>query len=303
MKRRCPSCGVVVGPTASFCRACGTPYQAATPVAPAATAERAAPTRDQAAQEPRRGPVAIGAAVAILVVGAGVAAAILLGAGGGSSTTTVVKTAADRGRPAPAPGTPEGGAIEAARYAQAGSFQTLEHAEAERLRLAAQGIDVKVVSSDLAEELYPGFRVLLGGPIHSHAEAAELLSQLHRNGVPSAFVRELTPAGDAEPAAAAGDWSGSIERTSSEHPRLDGTLAISLSLAEDGASGSLELPGLGCHAGLSLNSSARNVFDYAQAPPCAGAGTVRLRLSGDELLATLPSPQTDSFSLGTLNRG
>jgi len=302
MKRRCPNCAEVLAPNANFCRACGARYVAAKspPAQPAAADSGPEPTS-------RRSPVAIVIGSVILVVGVAVAVAVLLGSGGDSSTTTVVRQAeapTNEGVAGTETSTGPNGPLASGRYVQAGSFQTFVHAEAERRRLAAQGIDVAVVSSDLAGELYPGFQVLLGGPIRSHATERALLQGLHRNGVPSAFARELTPAttGGGAPAAA-GNWSGQLERTSSEDPKLSGPLPTNLTLSPDGTTGSLELASIGCRASLTLVSEANQVLDYSQEPACAGTETVRVRPLTDELMLTLLSPSTDTFSLGTLNRG
>lgn len=305
MKRRCPNCAEALAPNANFCRACGARYSP-----PAAAKPQAEPQTIAAAHAPqpisRRGRVAIVIGAVILLVGAGVAVAILLGSGGGSSTTTVVRqTEAPAAERVADPGARSGSTdpLEPGLYVQAGSFQTLVHAEAERERLAAQGVDVEVVSSDLAEELYPGFQVLLGGPIRSRGAQAVLLRGLHRNGVPSAFARELTPAADDGGAtAAAGGWSGQLERTSSENPKLNGSLPATLTLSPDGTTGSLDLASIGCRGALSLVPGASQVLGYSQEPACAGAGTVWIRPLEDELMLTLPSPGTNSFSLGTLNR-
>jgi hypothetical protein len=235
--------------------------------------------------------------VVILVIGAGAAAAILLGSSNGSSSTTTVVRDAAAATPS---STGAGGSIEAGRYIQAGSFQTTTHAEVERRRLAGHGLHVEVLSSDGAEELYPGFQVLLGGPLRSRAAEARMLQGLHRNGVPSAFARELTPAQAAGPAT--GRWTGEVERTSAEHPNLDGTLSVALALTSDGTVGSLDFSTTSCQASLSLTSTS-NVLTYRQEPRCAGAETLYARVLGDEVMLTLLSPDTDSFALGTLRRG
>jgi SPOR domain len=308
MKRRCPSCGQMLAKGASFCRTCGARY-AVPPPPPRApkpqAAEYPAPASEAGATGRRRNQVAIAVSVAILVVGAGTGAAILLGAGGGSSTTTVVqgaaptpeKTATDPEETAAEAGDP----IEAGHYIQAGSFQTAAHAEAERQRLAGHGIYVEVVSSDSAQELYPGFQVLLGGPLQSHGAEVMMLKSLHQNGVPSAFARELTPAASTgEPVA--GRWAGEVERTSAEHPSLDGSLPVTLAITSNGTVGSLDFSTIRCHADLSLTSTANHVLTYSQEPACAGAGTLQVRPAGDELMLTLLSARTDAFALGTLDR-
>jgi|GEM_PF-4820661 len=319
MKRRCPNCGEALAKGANFCRTCGARYAASAP--PLETpqprvAERSAPASDAGTPEPRRARTAIAASAAILAIGAGAAIAILLGTGGGdSSTTTVVQDVAPTTTTTTvvhdvAPTTtvqvettPEAGdSIEAGRYIQAGSFQIAANAQDERQRLAGHGIEVEVVTSDGAQELYPGFYVLLGGPLQSHAGEARMLQGLHQNGVPSAFARDLTPAaGIGEPVA--GRWTGKVERTSSEHPRLNAVLPVTLALAPDEAVGSLDFSTIPCHADLSLTSKTSYVLTYSQEPACAGVGMLRIRSLGDELMLTLQSPHTDAFALGTLDRG
>jgi hypothetical protein len=236
-----------------------------------------------------------------MAIGAGAAVALLLAAGGDSSSTTTVlrRTTTTPAPPAPPP---VGGSIEAGRYVQAGTFQTPSHAETERLRLAGQGIEVEVVPSDEAQELYPGFQVLLRGPLLSAAEETTMLKSLHQNGVPSAFARGLTPAAPGEAEEIAGGWTGEVERTIGEDPKLDGTLPATVSIAADGTAGSLDFPTLGCRSSLSLVSSTGYTVSYEQNPACAAGETITVRLDGDQLMLTLLSPSTDSFALGTLNR-
>ncbi len=321
MKRRCSNCGEVVAKGASFCRMCGA-RQAARAPQPAAPGPRTseqlppAPAAGAGATE-RRNRVAIAVGIAILVTGAGVGLAILLGAGGGSSTTTVLRGSAPAAKSAAAAReaaaaekaaaageaavTEAGGQIEAGRYIQAGSFQIAANAEAERRRLAEHGILVEVVPSDRAEQLYAGFQVLLGGPLRSRAAEARILEGLHQNGVPSAFARGLTPATDGEPIS--GRWTGQVERTSTEHPNLDGVFPVSLEIASDEAAGSLEFSSIPCAASLSLTSTTNGVFTYNLEPACAGTGPLQVRSLGGELMLTLLSPHTDAFALGTIGHG
>jgi hypothetical protein len=241
---------------------------------------------------------AIAAAVAVLAIGAGAAVAILLAAGGSSSSTTVIR------RVQTSAGEAGGSPVPAGHYVQAGSFQTVSHAEIEQRRLAAQGIDVEVVPSDGAQELYPGFQVLLGGPFGSQAAEAAMLKGLRRDGVPSAFARDLTPAGAAgEPAGVAGRWNGDLEGTSQDNPNLAGLLPVTLTFASNGTAGSLDLASLRCHVSLSLASTDAHTFSYSGEPACAGTGPLVVRPFGDELMITMLSPDTNSFALGTLRRG
>jgi hypothetical protein len=224
--------------------------------------------------------------------------AILLASGSGSSSSTTVVHGA-----AGSPARDAGGSAQAGRYVQAGTFQTTSHAEAERQRLAGHGIEVEVVSSDTADELYPGFQVLLGGPLRSRTAEAAMLRSLHGDGVPSAFARNLTPAADlAGPEAAAGHWTGTMERTSADHSNLDGSLPATLTVASNGATGSLELPTLSCRISLTLASTGAYTLEYGGEPSCLGTGPLVVRPYGEEAMLTMLSPDTDSFALGTLTR-
>ncbi len=303
-ERRCGSCGSPLAPGAAFCRRCGTRYE------PPAAAPPPSPGRDG-----RHRALWLGAAVVLL--GAGAALAILLAGGGtGAGTTVVVAkgsgTAADRatgsgsvaehpetgaGSPAAAPE-----AIEAGRYVQAGSFKTASHAEEERERLAAAGVDVTVVSSDGAAELYPDFQVLVAGPIANTGEEKSLLVGLHRNGVPSAFARPLSPAPRlAGPGEAVGRWSGTLERTSVEHPDLDGSLPVRLEIDAGGRSGRLERGN--CSAALTLAESGPATLSYSQPAPCIGGGTLTIRPTQGQLMLSLLPPGNDVLTLGTLSPG
>ena len=150
---------------------------------------------------------------------------------------------------------------------QAGSFKFLPDAEKERRRLSTAGIDVDVVTSDSAQELYPGFQVLLGGPLQSGSEEAALLKSLHRNGVPSAFARPLTPA---PPTARLGDgtWTGKLEESSSSHPKLDRTCRSPLSPSEGGKKGILIFLDINCVAEVQAEPSTGPVFRFRRSAGC-----------------------------------
>lgn len=307
-ERRCGRCGQPLAPGASFCRSCGARYEepaAAPPPQPSPPPEAAV-----AATVPRPRPqrslrAALWLGGAIVLAGAGVAVAILLSAGGGSASTTVISRQSQGGTASetePVTLSAPSGTLEAGRYIQAGSFKFSEDAEAERERLAAAGIAVEVVPSDLAQELYPGFQVLLGGPFSSAAAETQELRQLHRHGVPSAFGRTLRPAQElSSPATVAGAWTGSLERSSSSRPGLDGSLPTSLTLLAGGRRGNLSFGD--CSAKLTLAPSTTTVLIYREQSGCDEGGDWQLRLSGEELLlAQLPS-DSDLLVLGTLYRG
>jgi len=279
---------------AAFCRSCGKRYE---PPAEARTAHRPTDATVQRPAKARHSRLAPIASVAIVLLGAGVAAAILLTDQGSSSTTVVVEGSSTTGSERLS----ATGSVEAGRYIQAGSFKTLPHAEEERERLGALGIGVDVVSSDSAQELYPGFQMLLAGPYGSAAQARPLLRALHENGAPTAFVRDLTPAlQSGGPGAITGTWSGTLERQSGDRPNLNDSLPATLTIEPGGDYGDLEFPSLGCTTGLTLSTETSSVLGYSQDPPCVGDGLWRVRV-GEEgpMLSLLPSAD-DVIVLGTL---
>ena len=308
-KRRCANCGQPLAPQASFCRACGSRYEEpAAPEEPAAAMTQAlpdpalleatVPRQRQPSSRPLRAALWLGGA--ILLAGAGVAAAILLSSGGSSASTTVIS----QGQAAAAEAvtlSPPAGSLEAGRYVQAGSFKFEADAEIERERLAGEGIEVEVVSSEVAQQFYPGFQVLLGGPFSSATAEAQLLRQLHHNGVPSAFGRELTPAQElSDPAVVAGNWAGSLERSSSSEPGVDGRLEASLSLAADGRRGHLRLGG--CDIQLILAPSTTAALTYRERSSCNTSGDWQLRPTSGRLMLAQLAAGDDLIVLGTLDR-
>ena len=308
----CPSCGRPLPTGAAFCRNCGASVTRAepAPVAPAAPPPK------------RRGRAALIAVAAVLLVAAGAAAAILLTGGDGDSGQPAASPATDaatvpassaapsqRGEASPAESTAAtttaaaAGSISPGRYVQAGSFRTVAGAETERERLEAAGIDVDVVASDQAEELYPGFQVLLGGPFPGPSAAQPLLAQLHRNGVPSAFLRPLSPAAAiAGPEAIAGRWAGTLERTGSSRSSDDGPLSATLTAIGDGRQATLKFAKPNCEVGLSLQEEGSVSLTYAQEGECVGAGTWEVRPQGEELQVVLLPPNTEVIVIGTLSR-
>jgi hypothetical protein len=304
--RHCLSCGQRLAPGAAFCRHCGSRYE-----------EPATPPPPQASSPPKaRRRAAIWVAAAVVLLGAGAAAAILIASGGGSSTTTVLvgsdtTAAADSGDVETeagadsAAGPTEGPAVdsvEAGRYVQAGSFKTVSHADEERERLEAAGIDVQVVASDGAEQFYPGFQVLLGGPFEAGSEEASTVKALRRNGVPSAFARGLTPARQiGGPAETAGLWSGTLDRSSGERPGLTGPLPVTLQMNADGRAGILEFEDSDCRDDLTLSETTATTLSYTQSQPCTANGDVLVRPAGGQLMLSLLPADTDVLVLGKLS--
>lgn len=304
--RECAGCGAVLAPGAVFCRSCGAKYEVP---APEATSRRDAPAPHGA----RRNRTALWVGAAIVLAAAGAALAILVASGGGSSSTTVVvdgettttvreeETESGEGEPE---GDPISGAVEAARYVQAGSFKTVANAEVERERLAAAGIDVAVVPSDDAEELYPGFQVLLGGPFSTGSAEAATVKALEKNGVPSAFGRPLSPALEVgDPAGIAGSWSGALDRSSGDFPKLNGSLPVSLELDSDGRTGTLEFESENCRDELTLRETTAATLSYARSEECAASGNLLVRPAAGELMLSVLPLDTDALVLGSLSPG
>jgi len=237
----------------------------------------------------------------LVVAGGAIAAALLLSGGGGASVTTVVREGGGQGSgtgsssaTSTAPGS-----IEAGRYVQAGSFKFTFDAEKERRRLAADGIDVEVVPSDEAQQLYPGFEVLLGGPLRSGSEEASLLKRLRHNGVPSAFARSLTPAPSQGPL---GDetWTGKLEETSSSSPKLDRTHAVTFVTSENGAEATLTFHDIDCTVELESEPSSGPVLQFGRSSGCF-SGSWQVRQTGSDLILTHLPPNSDTIVLGELH--
>ena len=259
----------------------------------------------------------IAALALLLVAGAAAVAIVLLGGGDSKQTqasprdastvpaTTAAPTRtgeAGAGSEAAAP-TASAGTIGAGRYVQAGSFRTVPGAEAERQRLEDDGIRVMVVESDQAQELYPGFQVLLGGPFPSPGPERSLVRRLHGDAVPSAFGRSLSPAAEiAGPEAIAGRWAGTLERSGSSRPALDGPLPVTLTAPADGQSATLDFGGLHCEVDLSLRAATAVSLTYGQEGGCVGGGGWRLRPSGEGLSLVLLPPDSETIVLGSLDR-
>jgi hypothetical protein len=278
-----------------------------------------APTGHAAEATAGRTRTALWIGAVVVLIGAGAAVAILLAHGGGSSRTTVLVdrtgrtttvTTEARAREPEATREPEvtrdteaatSAAVDAGTYVQAGSFRTVSHVEQERERLAAAGIDVRVISSDVAAELYPGFQVLIGGPFDSSAQEESLIGALKENGV-SAFARDLSPAPPLNGAAdAAGSWAGTLDRTSGERPDLEGPVPATVEIDSDGETGTLEVEG--CSEALTLIEEGPRTLTYSQDSPCVAGGKVFVRPIGGELMLAMLPLGTDVFVTGTLSPG
>ena len=302
--RVCQSCGHSLSRSAAFCRNCGARYEEPPTEQTATPSPPAVPDAGARAARGRRGPSGafVFLAVAIVLAAGGIAAALLLSGGGSSATTTALTQS-------PAAGTPEGdsgaeaapaaGSIEAGRYVQAGSFKFAADAEKERRRLAAVDVDVDVVPSEDAQELYPGFEVLLGGPLASGSEEALLLKRLHRNGVPSAFARPLTPA---PPHGKLGDrtWTGKLEESSSSHPKLDRNLPVTFVTLDGGKQGRLIFLDINCVAELQAEPSAGPTLRFERSSGCF-SGSWQVRPVGGKLMLTFLPPESDAIVLGELH--
>ncbi|MEX2107428.1 MAG: SPOR domain-containing protein [Solirubrobacterales bacterium] len=254
-----------------------------------------------------------------MIVGAGVGTAVVLLGGedsdDGGPTTTAQETVPSTESPVtqtgegttttPTTGAPTQrvvGAVEAGRYVQAGSFRTVAGAETEQARLAAAGIPVTVVDSDAAQDLFPGFQVLLSGPFTSSSEEEQMLKRV-KGEVPSAFARDLAPALEISgPGDVAGEWTGELERTGTVRSGLNDDLSAVLYAAPDGQTASLAFDGIDCEVDLSLVELTAFTLGYEQGSDCVGGGRWSLRPSGVELIATLLPPDTDVIVVGSLLR-
>jgi hypothetical protein len=316
---RCANCEQPLPAGATFCRACGTRVRE--PVtAPAAAKAGAfpAPTRErpQSPFDPPPPPDTgrSWTAAALIAVGllAGGAIVALVLSGGGDDSKGQPAAASAGWQSQPQAGAPPAGGgapasleseVDPGRYVQAGSFRTVPGAETERRRLEGNGIDVAVLPSDEAQDLYPGFQVLLGGPFLSPTDERSLLRQLHQSGVPSAVGRDLTPArAVGSPSEIAGTWTGTLERTGTSRSGLNGTLPVTLRGIDGGVNATIDFTGMRCEVELSIDGRTSFALSYGQLQDCVGAGSWKLRPNGDELAVVLLPPDTDTIVLGTLQR-
>lgn len=296
----CERCGHQLSADANFCRNCRAPVSAQAPAPQRRTGSRS------------WGVILV--AAAIVIASAAIALAILFSRGGhssaaGSSSRTAKPDKADEAPSAEAgggenaiPAEAAAASIEAGRYVQAGSFKVAADAETERRRLAGLGIEADLLRSELAQELYPGFQVLVVGPIRGRGEERSMIGKLRHGGVPTAFARELTPAAsNVRFADVAGDWRGTLEEISSSHPGLDRKLAVSVRFDRSGREGQLDVPSLHCRPSLGAVGSSGATVSFDQDSTCLASGTWIVRPSADSLMVTLLPPGGDLIFLGTLS--
>lgn len=173
--------------------------------------------------------------------------------------------------------------LTAGRYVQAGSFRSPEGAQREVDRLVSKGIDAEAVPADWADELLPGFQVLLVGPLATSGEEVEALRQLEDANV-AGFGRDLTPSGELPgPVAAAGSWSGDLEQSYLRGARSPRTYRVDFTLAPDGESGTVDYPGRGCHGSLTLSEESGFSLAYSESIEsggCRAGGVWHLRPEG-----------------------
>lgn len=264
------------------------------------------------------------ACVLAALVGAGAATAVLLatrGDSGSSSGGSEAAAVSDETETVPsttaAPPTATGtasssdapvetseepvGSIPAGLYVQAASFRSKVDAETERRRLEGFGARVSVADSDQAEELYPGFQVLIAGPFSDGAERRSLLRVLHEHGAPTAFARSLSPARSISgPEAMEGRWTGTLEVSGFTHSRRNGNFAATLETNSDVSEVELRIPARHCSIGLSLARVSQLTVSFAQDRNCLGGGEWVARPEGGSVALTLLPPGAGIIVVGRL---
>lgn len=291
----CPSCGAPIVAGARFCHSCGESTVAPEP-APMSTSRS-------------RGPLlALAAFATCLLLGGAVAGAVYLlsgddsgggtipgkgglpiggvtppGPGGAGSGTT--GSGGDDGRDDPSPGLSP---LAAGRYVQAGSFRSPEGAQREVDRLVGEGIDVEAVPADWAGELLPGFQVLLVGPLATSGEEKQVLRQLEDASV-AGFGRDLTSSETVPgPEAAAGEWSGELERSHLRGGRRPSVYPVDFAISADGESGTVEHVERDCSGSLTLIDDTGYSLAYAESiesGDCPRGGVWHLRPRTGEITA------------------
>jgi hypothetical protein len=178
--------------------------------------------------------------------------------------------------------------LTAGRYIQAGSFRSPEGAGQEVERLREYEVDAVSLPAAWANELLPGFHVLLVGPLSAGSEEDLALRRLARAGV-SGWGRYLTPTTALSgPEAVAGTWAGDVEQSSLRGPRRRTTYRIEIAIDADGGGGTIEYPERRCSGELSLIEDAGYSLAYEesiQSGGCPAGGVWHLRPTGGVLTA------------------
>ena len=252
-----------------------------------------------------RGPlIAAGAFLACLALGGLVGGgAYLLTGDGGSDSGNGTKQGSGQGigdgrggsggggggdRPETPNRSGENSPLAPGRYIQAGSFRSPEGAGREVDRLVGEGIDVEVVPADWADELLPGFQVLLVGPLATSGEEKRALRQLEDASV-AGFGRDLAPSEAVPgPDAAAGEWSGELERSHLRGERRPSPYRVEFAIDADGENGTVEHVGRGCIGSLTLVEDSSYSLAYAESiesGDCPRGGEWHLRPRNGEVTA------------------
>lgn len=307
-QRQCPSCGAGVSAGARFCRGCGAAVEVTQTAAAEGGGEPAVPPEPPPPSR-ARGPVFALAAFAVcLLVGGAIAGGAYLLSRDDSGGDAVEGPSIPPIGGIPPPdgegtgiGTTETDAVDDSqgsggglsplapgRYIQAGSFRSPEGAQREVDRLVGEGIDVEAVPADWADELLPGFQVLLVGPLATSGEERQALQQLEDANV-AGFGRDLTPSGELSgPAVAAGSWSGDLEQSYLRGTRSPRTYRVDFTLAPGGESGTVDYPSRGCHASLTLSEESGFSLAYSESiesGSCRPGGVWHLRPEGAAVTA------------------
>jgi len=191
------------------------------------------------------------------------------------------------------------------RYVQSGSFRTVEAAEEEVARLRARGIDVFAVPAGWANELLPGFQVLLVGPLAGGAGEETRVERALAEAKVSGFGRDLTSSiALAGAPSLAGSWSGEVEESSLGGSPQRTRYEIEVSIAADGETGTIDYPEEGCGGTLTLLDDEEFSIAYAERieyGSCIDGGVWHLRLSAEGLDAVWLHDSRELVVEGTLS--
>lgn len=191
------------------------------------------------------------------------------------------------------------------RYIQAGSFRSAEGAQQEVDRLTEAGIAVEAIPAAEANELLPGFQVLIAGPLSGARREKQTLGALERADV-TGLGKDLTPStAVAAPNAVAGTWSGVVEQSYLRGSRRPSIYEIVLTIAADGEAGTIEYPGRECEGQLDLIEEAGYSLAYAEtieSGSCPDGGVWHLRPEGGgELTAVRLHEDREIMVHGTMS--
>jgi hypothetical protein len=206
----------------------------------------------------------------------------------------------------------EGGADSAGDFTP-GSYVRLasmrRRAAAEHLAglLSDRGVPARVINSDEVEELFPGFAVVVSGPVRSKARARTLIRRAKGLEITDAVQVPLSPAsgGPIDVSGLNGAWRGTLSQAGAARAEDNRQLATAITFAAGGRRARIRYPGVPCSGDLSFVRTDGAIAVYSQRitfGDCPQGGTWMLRLRDSRLAGTWRRQDAPMFIAGYLTR-